>query len=675
MTFTPRFPEFLHGGDYNPDQWLDRPDILDRDVEMMHKAHVNTVSIGIFSWARLEPEDGVYDFAWLDEVIDRLWRGGIRIILATPSGARPAWMAQKYPEVLRVNDRYQRMHFGGRHNHCLTSPVYRRKVAEIDRRLAERYASHPAVILWHLSNEMSGECRCELCQQAFRDWLRAKYATLDRLNDAWWTAFWAHRYTDWSQVEAPGPMGETSTNGMYIDWRRFVTHQAKTFMMAERDAVQSVDPSLKVTANLMERFWDYDYFDLAEGMDVVSWDAYPLWHSGDDIARAAEFAMNHDMMRSFKDQPFLLMESTPSQVNWKPVNKLKRPGMHLLSSMQALAHGSQSVLYFQWRKGRGAAEQFHGAVVDHDGRDDTRVFRDVTQVGQALEGGLRPLYGKEKAPAQACIIYDWSNWWAIDYAQTGQNHNMRYFDSVNMHYRSLWQLGVNVDFRDERDCTDLSRYKLVVCPMLFMLKEGFAQKLRAFVAGGGTLLMTYFSGVVDENGLAWLGGAPHGLTDVLGIRATELDALFPADKQRMLLADGRSFAISELCELPEVLGAKSLGVYEEDFYAALPCLTRHAFGQGQAYYLGAKVEQAGLDAIYADIADALALSRAMAQALPEGVIATERGGAVFLQNYSGRAQAVTLKAQYTDLLTGEIAAGDIVMPANGVMVLVRRNEE
>ncbi len=669
MQLTPRFPVFLHGGDYNPDQWLDRPDILDRDVELMQKAHVNCVSVGIFSWAALEPEDGVYDFDWLDRVIDRLWQGGIHVILATPSGARPQWMAQKYPEVLRVNDRYQRYHFGARHNHCLTSPVYRRKVREMDTRLAQRYAKHPAVIMWHISNEFSGDCWCDQCQEQFRGWLKRKYGTLDALNKAWWTSFWAHRYTDWSQVEAPGPLAETSTNGQFIDWRRFSTWQCRTFLEAERDAVKAVDPTLNVTANLMERFWDYDYFELAKGMDVVSWDSYPEWHSGDDVARAAEFAMNHDIMRSLKDQPFLLMESTPSQVNWKPINKLKRPGMHLLSSMQALAHGSQSVMYFQWRKGRGGCEQFHGAVVDHDGRDDTRVFRDVTQVGTALER-LSPLYAREKAPAKACIIFDWSNRWAVDYAQTGHAKNMQYFDTVNMHYRSLWQMGVNVDLRDER-CTDLSRYDLVVCPMLFMLTEDFANVLRAYVENGGTLVMTYFSGVVDETGNAWLGGAPHGMIDVLGVRATELDALYPEDVQTLRMNGGASYLVTTVCEIPEEHGAKVLGTYGNDFYAGMPCLTKNPFGKGQAYYLAAKAEQKGLDAIYAAIAQELSLPRALPDELPEGVVATERGGAVFLQNYSGSAQEVTLCDAYTDLLTGETVSGTFALPINGVMVLTK----
>ena len=670
MALTPRFPAFLHGGDYNPDQWLSYPEILEEDVRLMKKAHVNCVSVGIFSWTALEPEEGHYTFEWMDAVIDRLWKAGIHVILATPSGARPAWMAQKYPEVLRVTDRYEQRHFGERHNHCSSSPVYREKVCQIDRALAERYAKHPAVIMWHIGNEFSGGCHCTRCQERFRGWLKEKYGTLDALNDRWWTGFWAQRYTDWSQIEGPSPLGQTSNLGMQLDWRRFCTWQCKQFISMERDVVKQAAPELPVTANLMERFWDYDYFDLAECMDVVSWDAYPMWKgNAQDIATAAEFAMDHDMMRSFKDKPFLLMESTPSLVNWKPVNKLKRPGMHLLSSLQAVAHGSESVCYFQWRKGRGGVEMFHGAVVDHDGRGDTRTFADVTRVGEALERLQDHIYDVPTAPAEVCILYDQDCRWALDFAQFAQNKNMRYFDTVCMHYRSLWAQGIRVDFRDMREVTDLSKYRLVLAPMLFMTKNGIEDKLRAFVSAGGTLVATYLLGTVDGDDLAHLGNTPHALTDVLGLRHTELDSLWPEDRNAMVLSDGRRWDVGELCQLIELEGAETVATYADDFYAGRPCLTRHAYGKGTAWYQAAKLAQPGLDAFYGELCAALGLRRALEEQLPEGVVATERSDTAFLQNYSGADQTLTLRGRYTDLLTGNEVCGTVTLPAFGIMVL------
>ena len=666
-TFTPRFPRFLHGGDYNPDQWLNCPEILERDVQLMQQAHVNCVSVGIFSWALLEPEEGRYDFVWLDQVIDRLWKGGIHVILATPSGARPAWMAQKYPEVLRVNKQLERNHFGGRHNHCMTSPVYREKVRAINHALAERYSKHPAVILWHLSNEYSGDCYCPLCQEKFRAWLREKYGTLDNLNEKWWTGFWSMRYTDWSQIEPPSPRGQMSNPAMLVDWRRFSTQQCKDFMTMERDTVKAVNPELLCTANLMERFWDYDYFSLGEAMDVISWDAYPAWGGTDDVATAAEFACNHDLMRSFKHQPFLLMESTPSLVNWHPHNRTKRPGMHELGSMQAVAHGSQSVLYFQWRQGRGGAEMFHGAVVDHYGEPDTRTFRDVTKVGEDLEK-LQPIYDTERT-AKACILYDTENRWAIDFAQAGNNGAMKYFDTVVMHYRALWEQGYAVDFCDMRECTDLSRYDLVSAPMLFMTRNGIEKKLRAFVERGGVLLTTYWSGVVDAYDLAYLGAAPHDLTDVLGLRATELDALYPEQSNGLRTKDGAAYKITELCGLVELRGAEVEGIYTSDWYAGQPCLTRHSYGKGEAWYLAAKADQNALNALYRRLAERAGLPRAMDTELPYGVVAVERGGVVFLQNYSGEERTVALDKAYHELLTDRNVSGEVTLPVCGVMVL------
>ena len=364
------FGSILHGADYNPEQWLDRPDILARDIELMKEANCNVVSIGMFSWSMLEPEEGVYNLDWMANVIDSLYKNGIYTILSTPSGARPNWLAQKYPEVLRVGSNRVRNLFGLRHNHCYTSPLYREKVAQINTELAKRFAHHPGVILWHLSNEYGGECHCDLCQEAFRNWLKKKYQTLDAINDAWWTTFWSHRYTSWDQIESPAPHGEMMVHGLNLDWNRFVSDQTIDFIRHERDTVKPFNQNMPTTINMMYYFYGINYFDLKNEIDIVSWDSYPVWHkvTSSDLKIACDTAMMHDMMRSIKNEPFLLMESTPSMTNWQNVAKLKKPGMHMLSSIQAIAHGSNSVQYFQWRKSRGSSEKFHGAVVDHYGR-------------------------------------------------------------------------------------------------------------------------------------------------------------------------------------------------------------------------------------------------------------------------------------------------------------------
>jgi len=413
-----KYPHFLHGGDYNPDQWLNYPRILDEDIRLMKLANWNVVSLGIFAWAAIEPEEGNYQFEWLDRIMDKLYDNGIYVILATPSAAPPAWLVQKYPEVARVDSNRVRHLFGGRQNHCFTSPIYREKVRNINRKLAERYKDHPALVAWHVSNEYGNDCHCDLCQEAFRTWLKKKYNNdIKRLNHEWWSYFWSHTFTDWSQIQTPSSIGETTIHGLNLDYKRFVTDQTIDFFKNEIAPLKEFTPNVPITTNFMGTFPGLNYWKFAKHLDFISWDSYPTWHGNEeDWVVAYKTAFVHDINRSLKGgQPFMLMESTPSVTNWQPVSKLKRPGMHALSSIQAVAHGADTVLYFQWRKSRGGFEKFHGAVVDHCGHENTRVFKDVKEVGEMLKM-LDPIIGTS-VKSEVAIIYDWENNWAIEDAK------------------------------------------------------------------------------------------------------------------------------------------------------------------------------------------------------------------------------------------------------------------
>jgi beta-galactosidase len=381
----PKFPHLLHGGDYNPDQWIRTPEIWDEDMRLMRLARCNAMSVAIFSWSSLEPQQDKFEFGWLDTVMDKLSASGLYVVLATPSGSKPPWLSAAYPEVCRVRADGTREPHAYRHNHCRTSPIYRDRCVRINTELAQRYKEHPALLVWHVSNEYNGgECFCEPCLAAFRTWLRARYDDdLDKLNHAWWTGFWSHSFTDWDQIL---PV-DHSIHGMMLDWRRFLTFQTIDFFQAESAPLRDITPDVPITTNFMGLSPTLNYWEFARELDVVSWDSYPRWHdTGDDVSVAVETAFTHDINRSFRSgQPFMLMESVPSFPTRRDVRKRKRPGMHLLSSLQAVAHGSDTVQYFQWRKGRGGVEKLHGAVVDHCGHENTRVFRDVAQLGQALE--------------------------------------------------------------------------------------------------------------------------------------------------------------------------------------------------------------------------------------------------------------------------------------------------
>lgn len=630
----------IHGGDYNPEQWLDRPDILEKDIEYLKKANCNAVTLGVFSWAVLEPREGEFAFEWMEQIIENLYKNGISTILATPSGARPKWLSDKYPEVLRVDESRHRNLFGARHNHCYTSPIYRDKVKKINSELAGRFANHPGVILWHLSNEYGGECHCELCQEAFRDWLREKYQTIEEVNKRWSTTFWSHCYQDFSQIESPSPRGEKALHGLNLDWKRFVTHQTAEFAKFEAETVRPYNEQMPITINMMYYYDGLNYFKFKDLVDIISWDTYPCWHKRKDSQVAMDTGMFHDIMRSIKNQPFLLMESTPSATNWQGVSKLKKPGMHELSSLQAIAHGSNSVQYFQWRQSIGASEKFHGAVVEHYGGCDTRVFQDVKNLGKRLED--LHVIAKTNMESEVAVIYDWENKWALEDAEGPRNDGMHYKETVQKHYSGLRRLGLNVDVID-MEC-DISKYRILAAPLAYMFREQFELRIRKFVQDGGILIMGCFSGIVDETDRCFLEGTPHGLLDVLGMRSAEIDGLYDWEENHMKscandwLNPEKLYICKNLCEIIKVSSAKVLMKYTEDFYKDSPAFTVNQFGQGEAYYIGTDAEQEFFDDIYRRIVMQAELQNPGKEDIPDGVEVTVRTYGdktyTFIQNFN-----------------------------------------
>ena len=657
------FGYIVYGGDYNPDQWIDTPEIWKEDMRLMRLAGINSATVGIFAWSLLEPAEGAYNFGWLDAVMDLLAENGIGAILATPSGARPPWMARKYPEVLRVEESGLRNEYGVRHNHCLTSPLYREKVRNINRLLAARYRNHPALTAWHISNEYSGACHCPLCQAAFRDWLRREYRNdLHALNAAWWNGFWSHRITDWEQISSPKYRGENQSPALMLCWDRFVSDSHVSFFENEIVPLRELTPGVPVTTNMMGLYDGINYQALAKHVDFVSYDSYPPYDQGDNLQTARTFSFIYDVYRSMGGgRPFFLMESTPSAVNHHRQNKLIRPGRLAQKSLQAVAFGADSVQYFQWRKSRGGHEKFHGAVVDHEGSENTRVFREAAALGETLKrlGGITG--GETKA--KVAVIFDWENGWAVKH-YSGYNNERRDYGAECMKWHAPFlNRGIAVDVIAQTD--DFSPYALVIAPYLYMLQPGTADRIRAYVENGGQFVATYLFAVADRNDLVFRGGLPGaGLREVFGVWAEETDSL-PPDRPGRAVFNGKAYAVEHVCDVIHAEGAEILGEYASDFYAGQPAVTKHAFGKGTAYLAAFRNDGGFADDFCAGLIKALALPADADITAPPEVNVRRRGDYVFLFNFSDAPQTAALNAPFTDAVSGEPLPGEIVLPVCG----------
>lgn len=672
--------KIAYGGDYNPEQWSE--DIWEEDMRLFHLAGIDTVTLNVFSWATLQPDENTYQFEKLDRIMELVKKNGLHVCLATSTGAHPAWMAKKYPEILRTEFNGMRRKFGGRHNSCPNSPVYRKFSVELAKRLAIHYKGYDNIIGWHISNEYGGVCYCENCEKAFRKWLRKRYETIENLNRAWNTSFWGHTFYHWDEVVVPNLLSEhfeipaqygsydkTMFQGISLDYMRFNSESLMDCYRLEYDAIKEITPNVPITTNLMGTYKPLDYQKWAEYMDFVSWDNYPS--NGDS---PASIALNHDVMRGLKHgAPFILMEQTPSVTNWQPYNYLKRPGVMRLWSYQAVAHGSDSVMFFQMRRSIGACEKYHGAVIDHVGSENTRVFREVQALGKELEQIGDKLLGA-RGMAKVAILFDWENWWAVEYSAGPsqdiwyRNEVLKYYEAFHGNHYAVDVVGVSEDF---------SKYDVVVAPVLYMNKSGFDQRIKEYVKQGGTFVTTFFSGYVDENDLVILGGYPGKWRDLLGIWVEESDALYPEDCNHFEI-QGKMYKSQIICDIIHLEGAEAVATYEEDFYQGTPVITKNTYGKGIAYYIGTSSEAD----FYQDFTDMVCKEKGVKKEadVPEGIEAvrrkTENGEFLFLLNHTEQTIEFNIQEESVDIITNQkFSCGQKVsLEKKDVMILEKKGD-
>lgn len=653
-----------YGADYNPEQWP--REVWREDMRLMQRAGVNIVSLGIFSWALLEPRPGEWDFGWLDEVMDLLHESGIDIDLATATASPPPWLSRLHPEVLPVSDDGTVLHPGGRQHWRPTSPIFRFYALRLVRKMAERYADHPALVAWHISNELG--CHnvfdySDDAARAFRTWLCERYATLDELNEAWGTAFWSQRYAEWEEILPPRVAPTHLNPGRQLDFERFSSDALRDYLRAESAVLAEVTPSVPRTTNFMvtEVFPSIDYATWVDDVDFVSNDHYLRPGDGgrDELSFSANLTGNLALGR-----PWFLMEHATSAVNWRDVNTAKRPGELCRDALTHVAHGADAVCFFQWRQSRAGGERYHSAMVPHAG-EDSRVFRDIADLGRTL-AELAAVTGSNRVPARVAIPFDWESWWVAE-RDSHPSNRLRYRAEALDWYTALLDLGVRADVIPIGSAFD--DYEVVIAPMLHVVSDDVRSRLEAFVATGRELVVTYFSGTVDEHDRVWLGGYPGALRELLGVLVEEFVPLLP--DQQTALSNGASAAMwTERVRLVDDSVAV-LASYEDGDLAGEPAITRRPVNGGGATYVASDLGRDGLRMLLHDLSAGIPALRGDVRAADGAVEivvrADDASEYTFLINRTD--------AAVTSALEGGIplmdAAGDgsvVSIPPRGVVV-------
>lgn len=656
--------KIIYGGDYNPEQWS--KDIWTIDMELFKKAGINTATINVFSWARLMPDEDTFNFEELDQIVNMLEENGIGIIMATSTAAMPAWMVKKYPDVARVDFEGRRRKFGGRHNHCPSSPNFKRIQKKLVEEIARRYGQRESIKLWHISNEYSGFCYCEECEKNFRKWLKEKYGTIEAVNKAWNSAFWSHTFYDFDEIVAPNHLGDGMSSGnavlsgLSLDYQRFMSDALLQNFKDEKEIIRKYDKETPVTTNLMAGCKDLDYYKWAKEMDVISWDNYPSLTTSVSLT-----AMNHDLMRSLKEQqPFILMEQTPNMQNWQPYNSCKRPGMMESMSYQTMAHGADDILFFQLRQSRNGCEKFHGAVISHRGKDDTRTFKECERLGKNLSH-LGEIRGA-KTPAKAAVLFDYPSWWAIGYA-SGPSILLDYQKEVHRYYKALFERQIDVDIVSWH--SDFSKYECVFAPCAYIAEDFTKDKIEDYLKSGGRFITTTMSGMTDETDNIHLGGYPGLWKELAGMYVEEIDALLPENKVPVLFENGEEAKAEILADVIHLEGAKALAIFNGEYYKGLPAVTVNRYEKGQFFYVGSMLDEKGMELLMDEVLKNTSIKSLKYEGVEIKTRMNENGTYHFVLNLEDASHEVELPFEGTDLISGKKISNKAVLAPYQSMII------
>ncbi|WP_433159332.1 beta-galactosidase [Kribbella sp. CA-247076] len=632
-----------YGGDYNPEQW--DPSVWREDVDLMRRAGVNLVTVGVFAWSSLEPSPGEYRFGWLDRVLDLLHSGGVQVDLATPTASPPPWFSRLHPEALPVTADGVRLTHGSRDTYCACAPAYRAAAEGIARVLVDRYEDHPALAMWHVHNEYGTVCYCPLAAERFREWLRERYGSLDRLNAAWTTAFWSQGYADWQDVEPPRRTQYLVNPTHYLDYRRFWSDELLAAYL-EQKAVIRDRSSLPVTTNFVFGGWvPVNHARWAAEVDVVAIDHYP---TRTDRGAEEQTAFGADLARSWAGgRPWLLMEQAAGTLNDGKRLHTKEPGRMARHSLSHIARGSAGALFFQWRASRGGSEMYHSALVPHAG-PSSRIFREVAELGTALPS-LAEL-GDAEVVADVAVLWDVECWWAMQGTHLPSS-SLDYLSAVQDAHRHFWRAGVTVDFADPS--ADLSSYRLVVVPSLYLISDEAAASLAAYVESGGHLVVGYFSGIVDPDAQVRLGGYPGAFTSLLGARVEEFHPL-PEDGEVELSSGGRGRVWSEDVE---AVSAEVVDRYVGGVLDGKPAITRRDAGAGTAWYVSTSID-------FETAAGLFGLTRSAVE-----TVRRRSGETTWTFLFNHDEAEVVVPVDGVELISGAAVHGSLTVPGGGVAVV------